>query len=97
MIGRLNVSQGNPTTWVPTDDLFVVGNGDADEWVPSNAFVVHKNGNVRAAGNVQSKGGFRTPPMGDLDMGSFTAGTNPAAPSTDAKPGLNAGLRYPTE
>ncbi len=94
--GRYNLSQGDRSYWIPTDDLFVVGNG-LSSGTESNAFVVHKNGNVRAAGGVQSRGGFRTPPMGDLDMGEFTAGTSPAAPLDGPNPGLDAGLRYSGE
>ncbi len=89
-LGRNNVVQGNSTTWVATDDLVVVGNGQS---TPSNALAIHKNGDTRVAGTVQAKGGFRTPPMGDLSMGDFHTGANPADPST----GLNAGLRYPAE
>jgi hypothetical protein len=103
-VGINNVPQGDALNWVPTDDLFVVGNGgetvipdEVSPGVSSNALAVHKNGNLRVAGNVQSKGGFRTPPMGDLEMGDFKAGVNPAAPQTDTNPGLNAGLRYPGE
>jgi hypothetical protein len=43
VIGRYNVSQGSPTTWVSTDDLFIVGNG-TDNTHRSNAFVVKKDG-----------------------------------------------------
>lgn len=91
VVGRYNVAQGS-NTWVPTDDLFVVANGSLDT-ARANALVVLKNGNTRIAGTVQAKGGFRTPKMGDIDMGEFTAGPNPA----DATTGLNAGLRYPSE
>jgi hypothetical protein len=96
-LGVLNVGQGTPYEWIPTDDLVTVGNGivgpSGTSGERSNAFVIHKNGNVRAAGNIQAKGGVRVPPMGDLSMGGFTAGANPADPET----GLNAGLRYPEE
>lgn len=107
-IGRNNVVQGSATGLVGTDDLFIIGNGAVTgsyasnpynalvayvAGPPSNAFVVHHDGNTRAQGKVESKGGFRTPPMGDLGMGGFTAGTNPADPVN----GLNSGLRYPTE
>lgn len=97
VIGHNNISQGAGGDPLPTDDLFIIGNGlyNVNERIdtPSNAFVVRENGNVRVAGDVQSKGGFRTPPMGDLSMGDFHTGANPADPQT----GLNAGLRYPTE
>jgi trimeric autotransporter adhesin len=97
--GRYNVAQGNATTWIPTDDIMVVGNGDSDT-TRSNALTVHKNGNVRVAGTVQAKGGFRTPPMGDIGMGSFTAGPVPGGHSATAGSNpatLNAGLRYSQE
>jgi hypothetical protein len=101
VVGRMNIGQGSSTEWVATDDLFVIGNGsnDWDSWSPSNAFVVHKNGTTRTAGTVESKKGFRTPPMGDLDMGTFTAGPTPAGPSaTGNNPAdLSAGLRYSGE
>jgi hypothetical protein len=104
VVGINNVPQGDALNWVPTDDLFVIGNGgettipdEVSPGVSSNALTVHKNGDLRVAGNVQSKGGFRTPPMGDLDMGDFKTGVNPAALPTDANPGMNAGLRYPNE
>jgi hypothetical protein len=83
--GFYNVAQGEPTGPVSTDDLLVLGNGASDA-ERSNALVVHKNGNTRAAGTVEAKGGFRTPPMGDIGMGDFVAGPSPA--------GLDAGLRY---
>jgi hypothetical protein len=97
-MGSLNVVRMNeyPDSSQPTDDLLVVGNGDIDT-APSNAFVVHRNGNTRIAGGVHAKGGFRTPPMGDLSMGEFNAGINPAAPLNDPSPGLDTGLRYPGE
>jgi hypothetical protein len=88
VIGQHNVAQGNATTWVATDDLLVLGNGTATN-AQANAYTVHKNGNTRVAGSVQAKGGFRTPPMGDIGMGSFTTGTNPTT--------LNVGLRYTGE
>jgi hypothetical protein len=88
-IGRLNVAQGNKTQWVPTDDLFVIGNGDWDAWTYSNALTVHKNGETRTAGPIQAKGGIRIPPGGDISMGTFTQGQNPDT--------LDAGLRYENE
>lgn len=96
VIGRSNVIQGS-FTWEESDDLFIVGNGTEDGNIRSNAFVIHKNGNTRVAGNLDVKGIVRVKPAGDLSMGIFTAGTNPAAPSTDPEPGLDAGLRYPGE
>ena len=74
-----------------TDDLLVIGNtvSSYPPPVPSNAMKVRKNGAVRTAGTVESKGGFRTPKMGDIEMGLFTAGPDPTT--------LNAGLRYTGE
>jgi hypothetical protein len=80
------------TNSVENDDLVTVGNGDAYPVWPetqSNALALHKNGKLRVANTVDSKGGFRTPKMGDIEMGLFTAGPNPAT--------LNAGLRYSGE
>ncbi len=99
-IGNLNIPQGDATAWIPTDDLFVIGNSSHYYNGQSNAFVVHKNGNTRAAGTVEAKGGFRTPPMGDIAMGDFTAGPIPGGHSATAGSDpetLNAGLRYQGE
>jgi hypothetical protein len=98
-LGLFNVSQGNPTSRVATDDLLVVGNG-VDYQNRANALAVHQNGNARVAGTVEAKRGFRTPPMGDIGMGSFTAGPTPTGHSAAAgrnPAGLNAGLRYTGE
>jgi hypothetical protein len=108
VIGANNIKQGNPSVWVSTDDLFIVGNGIGDgtiivpssiyssnPHVRSNAFVIKKNGNMWVKGDSILVGGLdvagntkvsgvitttklRVPPSGDLSMGSFTAGTNPA-------------------
>jgi hypothetical protein len=48
------------TTWVPTDPLFEVGNGNGG--TPSDALVVYKNGNVTAQGVISSAAG------GDIPM-----------------------------
>ncbi|RLA00113.1 MAG: hypothetical protein DRQ47_09980, partial [Gammaproteobacteria bacterium] len=45
VIGSYNVVSGNETSWVPTDPLFVVGNGTSD-LDRSNALTILKNGNV---------------------------------------------------
>jgi hypothetical protein len=71
------------------DDLLIVGNGTAYPPAASNAVKVRRNGAMRAAGVVESKVGFRTPKMGDIDMGLFTAGPDPAT--------LNSGLGYAGE
>ena len=52
-------------TSAPTEKLEVSGN-------------IKASGTVTATGVVTTKTSFRTPPAGDLAMGSFTAGTNPA-------------------
>lgn len=66
VLGRFNISQGDPSKWVATDDLFVVGNG-ASEDARANAFVVKKNGDAVL------NGALCIPPKGDLSMGGFTA------------------------
>jgi hypothetical protein len=71
--GRYNVPQGNPSQWIATDDLFVVGNGLSDT-NRANAFVIKKNGEAGFQGPV------RVPPSGDLSMGAFTSGVLPPAP-----------------
>ena len=92
-LGRNNVvsyASGGDTQWIETDPVLEIGNG-ADRETPSNAVTILKNGELRAAGVIQSKAGVRVPPLGDLSMGEFTSGSNPA----DLDPTL--GLRYPTE
>lgn len=89
-IGQSNVSQGNATEWVETDDLFIVGNG-IQGVSQSNAMTVWKNGGLRTAGTAEFKGGARVAPRGDLSMGDFTAGANPA--DLDSA----TGLRYSGE
>jgi hypothetical protein len=44
-IGRYNVVSGDSANWVPTEPLFIIGNG-TDESNRSNAMTVLKNGNV---------------------------------------------------
>ena len=102
-VGTNNVAHGNSVdnfnwSWVPTEDLFIIGNGslamdwETNTWTPgppSNALVVRKNGDTRVAGNLQVKGGIRVAPSGDISMGDFHTGDNPAT--------LNSGLRYETE
>lgn len=65
------------TTWIDTDELLVVGNGRAD-WSESNALVLRKNANLRIGGKFEAKGVVRCAAGGDISMGSFTAGHNPA-------------------
>jgi len=52
-IGQFNdsIAGSNPTSWVDTDPVFVIGNG-TDDVNRSNAFVVNKNGNTIISGEV---------------------------------------------
>jgi hypothetical protein len=70
-IGRYNLGAGSGTGWAATDPVFEIGNGSSSS-TTSDAFMVLKNGNVTASGTM------RCSPGGDLSMGSFTAGSNPA-------------------
>ncbi|MCX6937065.1 MAG: hypothetical protein NTU80_04090, partial [Verrucomicrobia bacterium] len=62
--GNYNIirPENNPTTWVATDDLFIIGNGrmydDNGNYNPtrSNAFVVKKNGDTAVSGNLTVAG-----------------------------------------
>lgn len=49
VIGRYNIDEGDPESWVSTDPLFVVGNGNST--VPKNAFSILKNGKVSVFGS----------------------------------------------
>lgn len=88
------VSTGGNTNWVSTDPLLEIGNGNVNAWAnpgtPSDAVIIFKNGEQRNAGLIQSQAGVRVPPTGDLSMGSYTNGNNPATlnPAT--------GLLYPS-
>lgn len=86
-VGLVNATNGS-TTWVPTDPVLEIGNGVSG--APSDALTIFKNGNLRTVGTVEVQGSFRTPPAGDLSMGSYTNGNNPATlnPAT--------GLLYPS-
>lgn len=63
VIGRFNILEGNANGWVPTDPVFVVGNGtDANN--RSNAFTIYKDGTIRM-GKIQGDilaGQFGVPP-----------------------------------
>lgn len=63
-VGPYPIARGNGTTWVPTDPVFTVANGQSNV-ARSNALVVLKNGTVLIKAS------------GDLSMGSFTAGIKP--------------------
>lgn len=52
VFGRYNIVEGNSTTWVQSDPLFVIGNGtglpsDPAETRNRNALVVYKNGKIK--------------------------------------------------
>lgn len=71
-VGICNIPQGNPSAWVLTDDLFIIGNGifSCDVWgnplfdengnqlpdVQSNAFVIKKNGDTTIYGALTVSG-----------------------------------------
>jgi hypothetical protein len=91
-LGQNNVGlcqAGGQYAWIPSDPIIEIGNGTSGE--PSNAVTIFKSGELRTEGAVQSKVGFRTPPTGDLSMGAYTAGSNPAT----LDPSL--GLKYQGE
>jgi len=56
VVGQNNIPQGTGTSWVATDDLFIVGNGPATinaalvRGTSSNAFAVKKNGETSVFG-----------------------------------------------
>jgi len=65
VIGANNVAEGDSANWVPTDPLFVIGNGTGDSNDPPevqnrNALVVYKNGQI----NIPKR-------QGDILMGEF--------------------------
>jgi hypothetical protein len=70
-VGRYGYGAGSSTSWTATDPLFELANGTSTS-APSDALVVSKNGNATFQGKI------RFSPGGDLSMGSFTAGSNPA-------------------
>lgn len=91
-MGRSNVGGGSPTEWREEDPLFEIGNGTGTPNDPNwfrNALTMRKNANMRTAGVIEAKGGLRAAPLGDLSMGDFTAGQNPAT--------LNKALKYSGE
>ena len=55
VVGRYNAIAGNPTSWVPGDPLFVVGNGSSGA-APNNAFVIKKNGDAYFDANTTTNG-----------------------------------------
>ncbi|MBU2930138.1 tail fiber domain-containing protein [Winogradskyella psychrotolerans] len=73
-IGRNNVAGGDPTTWIPTDPLFEIGNSSSN--ISSNALTVLKNGEVITGGplsiqnssDATSTWRLETRPNGSLSM-----------------------------
>jgi len=70
VIGQFNRKEGNTASWVATDPLFVIGNGQpaavaGGQPLLSNAFVVSKNGDVTMTGKIT------IPRQGDISMGMF--------------------------
>ncbi len=56
-IGLNNKTQsGSEDTWVATDPVFVVGNGDEYNSSYGDALIVYKNGNMTLKGNLTSNG-----------------------------------------
>jgi len=51
VLGRYNLIEGDPTSWVATDPLFVAGNGSSGS-SRSNALTLLKNGNLTIAGTL---------------------------------------------
>jgi hypothetical protein len=88
VVGAYNNSGGvtnpSPTSWVPTDPLFEVGNGSYDSntntVIPSDALVVYKNGNATLSGTLSIGGSncVLVNQTGDISMGGFHAGPTPA-------------------
>jgi hypothetical protein len=64
-IGTYNIPAGNPVGFVPTDPLFVAGNGTGMS--PSNAMTLYKNGDVNFSGIISGDGSGLTNIPGDAD------------------------------
>jgi hypothetical protein len=69
VVGQYNLLQGDPANWVPTDDLFIIGNGDGTGYLDqdgfwqtnrSNALVVKKNGDTTIFGGLTLAGSNAT-------------------------------------
>jgi len=80
VFGQYNVGLSNSTTstntWIANDPVLEIGNGSSTN-SPSDAVTILKNGNLRAAGTIESPSGVRIPQTGDMSMGSFTNGNSP--------------------
>ena len=76
VIGRNNKIEGNATSWIQDDPLFVIGNGtgiasDPVDVKNRNAFTVYKSGDVLVSGHMKIMKRH-----GDIAMGEFgTAGS----------------------
>ena len=57
VIGAYNLISGSNTEWIPSDPLFVIGNGMPGQ--PSNAFMVLKDGNIALSSNIKDGGGLQ--------------------------------------
>jgi hypothetical protein len=86
-IGRYNdtIAGSNPTSWVPKDPLFYIGNGSSEN-SRSNALLVYKNGDTDLNGNLKVLAS--TSINGDLNVAGITTLKNktiisPAATAID--------------
>jgi hypothetical protein len=97
-IGQFNVKRGDGNSWVPADDLFVIGNG-TDDTHRANAFTVRKDGGMAAGLGVQSSAAAqvvvgkyndtRTADAGtDHTQGVFVVGVGTTDAATDRKNAL---------
>jgi hypothetical protein len=67
--------------------IFEIGNGFFD--ANSNALTFYRKGDMRLSGKLEARHGVRVPEQGDISMGEFTTGQDPA----EMEPGT--GLLYP--
>ena len=81
IIGRNNVAVGQPTTWVATDTLFVIGNG-ASAGARNDAFTVLKNGNIILDGDISSAKAITITPGAGLGMNIVLSTTGDFAINT---------------
>jgi hypothetical protein len=69
VIGQYNMVEGNQQGWVPTDPLFVAGNGSGTD-LRANALTLFKNGNLTIAGTLAENSDIRlkedVQPLGDV-------------------------------
>ena len=74
VIGAYNEASGDPALRTPSDQAFILGNGESQE-IRSTAFSVSWSGDVHARGGIRADGPAiltYVPPQGDLSMGEFT-------------------------